>query len=47
MIKNGAPRRAVKIPTGSSAGIAAVLAKVSANNNRMPPSIIDAGITFL
>jgi hypothetical protein len=46
-MKNGAPKRAVKIPTGTSAGIAIVRAQVSANNNKMPPSTMEAGTTTL
>jgi hypothetical protein len=46
-MKKGAPKRAVKIPTGTSAGIAIVRAQVSANNNNIAPSTIEAGTTAL
>jgi hypothetical protein len=44
--KNGAPNKAVNIPTGTSAGMATVLAKVSANSKSKAPSNIDKGNTW-
>jgi len=45
--KNGAPKNEVTIPTGSSLGDSATLAKVSARVRKNPPKNMDTGIRTL